>query len=58
MHLYLDHSSLELFADDGCISMTEIFFPSENFDRVSFFQTSGKVKIKESILFELDSVWQ
>jgi len=57
MHLYLDHSSLELFTDGGSISMTEIFFPNENFDCVSFFHKNGKVKIKECILFELDSVW-
>lgn len=58
MHLFLDYSSLELFADDGSVSMTEIFFPTENFDRVSFFQKQGKVEIKECILFELNTVWQ
>ena len=57
IHLYLDYSSLELFTDNGCVSMTEIFFPNENFDRVSFFQNNGKVTIIESQLFELDSIW-
>ncbi len=56
-HLFLDRSSLELFADDGLVSMTEIFFPNENIDRVSFFQRNGTVKIREFILFELKLIW-
>jgi fructan beta-fructosidase len=58
MHLFLDHASLELFADNGLISMTEIFFPNKKFDCLSFFQKKGTVKYKHIVLFELNSIWQ
>ncbi|MBN2273739.1 MAG: glycoside hydrolase family 32 protein [Bacteroidales bacterium] len=57
-HLFLDRASLEFFADNGLVSMTEIFFPNENIDRVSFFQYKGKVKIQACTLYELKSIWQ
>jgi fructan beta-fructosidase len=57
MHLYIDYSSLELFADDGIISMTETFFPNKNFDRVSFFRKNGKIKDQKYTIFELNPIW-
>ncbi len=32
--IYLDHASVELFADNGQCVMTEIFFPSEPFQKI------------------------
>ncbi len=58
MHLFLDHSSLELFADNGLVSMTAIFFPNKRFDSLSFFQKKGTVKYEHIVLFELISIWQ
>ena len=57
LHLFLDYSSLELFADKGITSMTETFFPNENYDRVSFFQNNGSVEIESCTIFELHSIW-
>jgi fructan beta-fructosidase len=34
MHLFIDHSSAELFADDGSTVMTAVFFPDETFKKV------------------------
>ena len=34
MLIYMDHASVELFADSGQCVMTEIFFPSEPFSKV------------------------
>jgi sucrose-6-phosphate hydrolase SacC (GH32 family) len=58
IHLFLDYSSLELFADEGSVVMTETFFPHENFNRVSFFQKNGKVKIKTCTIYDLKSIWR
>ncbi len=57
VHLYLDHSSLELFADDGTIAMTETFFPNENFNNLSFFQKGGNVKLEDFTIYELNTIW-
>ena len=43
MHLFFDKSSVELFADDGQVIMTEIFFPNEDFNELSLYVENGKV---------------
>ena len=37
LRLVFDKSSCELFADGGATAMTDIFFPSEDFDKISIF---------------------
>ena len=57
MRLFLDNSSLELFADGGSVSMTEIFYPDEKINLMTFFQKNGIAKIINAELFDLSSVW-
>jgi fructan beta-fructosidase len=57
LHVYLDVASAELFADQGSVVMTEIFFPTEKFDQLSFFQKNGTVSWQPCILYELNSIW-
>lgn len=57
MHIYLDNSSLEMFADGGIIAMTDIFFPNRNFDHIISFQKNGNVKSQTCTIYELNSVW-
>lgn len=45
MHIFVDVASMELFADDGLQTMTEIYFPSTPFDRVALFSEGGEVKL-------------
>ena len=54
LHLFFDVASCELFADNGTLCMTEIFFPEENFDRVSIGGQSGEVKITKATWFSLE----
>jgi len=51
--LFIDHSSIEIFADDGLTVMTSIFFPSENFTRIDY-EVGGDPEIK---LDELRGIW-
>lgn len=55
---YLDWSSLELFADDGRIAMTEIFFPSEPYDRISIITENNEVELLEGSVTKLDNIWR
>jgi fructan beta-fructosidase len=57
LHIYLDHPSLEMFADGGLSIMTEVFFPSENFNRVTFFQKNGEAAIQNCTIYDLNSIW-
>ncbi|HEY6977939.1 MAG TPA: glycoside hydrolase family 32 protein [Chitinophagaceae bacterium] len=54
--LILDVSSVELFADDGLSVMTEIFFPSKQYNQINF-QSSGDVSIKRLEYAALNSIW-
>lgn len=48
LQLYFDVASCELFADSGEVVMTEIFFPGEDFNRLSLFSSDGEVKVKNA----------
>jgi fructan beta-fructosidase len=57
MHVFIDHASVELFADKGSVAMTDIFFPNQNYNQFQLFTTMGKVKLISGKLFELKSIW-
>lgn len=54
--LYIDVSSVELFADDGLSVMTEIFFPNKPYDHVEIQSAEG-VFIKKMDFTSLKSIW-
>ena len=53
MHLFFDVASAELFADDGAINLTDIFFPNSDYDQLKMFVEGASVKIKQLHVFEL-----
>jgi fructan beta-fructosidase len=57
-HLIIDKSSVELFADDGRLVMTEIFFPNEDFNQLSLYIENGTVDLVSGEIHELKSIWK
>ena len=57
MTIYIDHASVELFADQGRCVMTDIFFASEPFTQIELIVEKGKVKMKKGTVTELNSIW-
>ena len=57
LHLFIDHSSVELLADDGTVVMTDIFFPSEDFSKIRTFEKNGASPLQSGKLIELKSIW-
>ena len=55
--LLIDVSSVELFADDGLTTMTEIFFPNKPYSRILLQQT-GKAVLKKLEYIKLRSILQ
>ncbi len=53
--LILDNTSLELFADEGLTTMTEIFFPDTPFNHLQ--QKGGFNYLNEIKLSQLSSIW-
>lgn len=57
LHVFLDSGSIEMFADDGTIVMTDLFFPNENFTELVLFAENGEVLLKEGVCYGLSSIW-
>jgi len=55
MIIYLDISSVELFADNGRCVMTDIFFPSAPFNKIEFLAEANQGVLKEGYLTELQN---
>ena len=55
--LILDVSSVELFADDGLTTMTDIFFPNKPYNQIHL-QSAGNTVIKKLEYCKLSSVLQ
>ena len=52
--LVIDVSSIELFADDGLTTMTEIFFPTKPYSKI-LLHREGKAVIKKLEYIKLKS---
>ncbi|MBS1796333.1 MAG: glycoside hydrolase family 32 protein [Acidobacteria bacterium] len=59
LHLIFDTASMELFADDGTVAMTDIFFPTEDFTRLKFFglKSASQWNVPESVFFTQANAW-
>lgn len=55
LHIFLDHSSLELFADDGQVCMTALLFPNRPFGHLVL---SGLPAESQLIGYNLKSIWE
>jgi len=58
MHLVIDVASVELFAMNGKIVMTEIFFPTESFSGIRLYSKNGNVQLDSGSVYKLNSIWK
>lgn len=56
LHIFVDNSSIEVFANDGEASISSKIYPDASSTGIEFFSTKGKVKIKSIKLWELESI--
>jgi sucrose-6-phosphate hydrolase SacC (GH32 family) len=56
--LIVDRSSVEAFAQDGTIAMTNLIFPASQSTRVSFFSASGKKVAVKGESWQLRKIWK
>ena len=55
IRLFVDHSSVEIFMDNGLLVMTETFFPSEPFRQAKI--VSNGIEIKSARVRKLKRIW-
>ncbi len=57
LRVFFDVASMELFADDGTTVMTEIFFPSVPFSRMSIYGTGAPATLLGGSAWRLEGIW-
>ena len=53
MTIYVDVSSAELMADDGETVITDIFFPTEDFTKITLFGDNGVANLTSGQFWRL-----
>lgn len=57
MHIFVDWSSVELFANNGELVMTDLIFPDNNSQGLELFAVDGNVQLKSLDFYDLESCW-
>ena len=57
LHIFVDHSSVEIFVDGGETVLTALVFPHTPYDSVILSADRG-IDISAGSVFELNSIWQ
>lgn len=58
LRLIVDRSSIEAFAQNGTIAMTDLIFPASQSSRVTFFSGSGKAVPVKGESWKLRGIWK
>ncbi|MTT33320.1 sucrose-6-phosphate hydrolase [Terrilactibacillus sp. BCM23-1] len=58
LRIYLDRSSIEVFANEGIATLTSRIYPVEQNQGLSLFQSDGKVKVTHLKAWELEDIWK
>jgi fructan beta-fructosidase len=58
LHLFIDASSVELFADDGTVCITDLVFPANPFNQIHLVTNGGHVKLISAKCFTLKRIWK
>jgi fructan beta-fructosidase len=55
---FFDRSSCELFADQGEVTLTDIYFPNEDYSTIKLYTTGGGVQLVGGKVHALKSIWK
>lgn len=53
LRLFIDKSSIEAFGDEGRFAMTNLVFPSEPYNRISFYAKGGSYNVASFTVYKL-----
>ena len=57
LQIYVDWSSVEIFADGGRVAITDQIFPSTSSDGIQLFSTGGQAVVENLKVSAIPSVW-
>jgi fructan beta-fructosidase len=55
--LLIDKSSFELFCEDGLYVMTDLVFPTEDYNSMIIYTKSGNATLKKANMYRIESIW-
>lgn len=58
LQLIIDRSSVEAYAQDGTIAMTDLIYPPSQGNHIEVFSSHGKSVFVDGTIWELTSVWK
>jgi fructan beta-fructosidase len=58
LHIFVDQSSVEVFANDGDVTMTATILPNPGSTDIELFSQGGNAVLKELQAWELNSIWE
>jgi fructan beta-fructosidase len=58
LHIFLDRSSIELFANDGETVLTDRIYPAPQADGVELFSSAKAGKLQSLTIWKLRSIWR
>ena len=58
LHIFVDWSSIEVFAEDGAIVFTNQIFPAVESDRLELYAKGGPARLVSMDVWTLDSIWK
>ncbi|WP_230135491.1 GH32 C-terminal domain-containing protein, partial [Peribacillus frigoritolerans] len=56
--VFIDRSSIEIFANDGQTTMTSRIYPNEDRLGIELFAEKGDVQVKEITYWNLQDIWK
>jgi fructan beta-fructosidase len=57
LRILVDHSSVEVFADEGLTVMTDLFYPEKLFGKLSLRPSRGEIIIKTTTVNGVEKIW-
>lgn len=58
LHVFLDRSSVEVFASEGEVVLTDRIYPSRGSDGIELYSDGGRGKVISLSIWKLGSVWR
>jgi fructan beta-fructosidase len=56
LDIFVDRSSIEVFANDGSASITDLVFPRSPYNRLELYAKSGDVYLRQAEMWEIESI--
>jgi fructan beta-fructosidase len=57
LHIYVDQSSVEVFANDGEVTLSAVMFPNADNTGIELFAEGGSARLTDFQAWELGSIW-